>query len=116
MIIGPGGAPWIADGGLNAIVRVDPASLEVRVFPLPAGRAGANLSTAVFDGNASRLRISVSLLRSTTGTCLASSSALPTRLSVSLGGLVVFRFGTWRAIRVSSGRACRARLAWPDRS
>ena len=51
VIIGPDGAPWITDGGLNAIVRVDPASLEVLVFPLPAGRADANLNTAVFGGD-----------------------------------------------------------------
>jgi len=51
VIVGPDGAPWITDGGLNAIVRVDPASFEVRTYPLPADRAGANLNTAVFDGN-----------------------------------------------------------------
>src|SRR3954451_5560521 len=35
VIIGPDGAPWITDGGLNAIVRVDPKSEEVKIFPLP---------------------------------------------------------------------------------
>jgi virginiamycin B lyase len=49
VIIGPDGAPWITDGGLNAIVRVDPATEQVKSFPLPAGRAGANLNTATFD-------------------------------------------------------------------
>lgn len=49
MIVGPDGAPWITDGGLNAIVRVDPQSSEVKVFALPAGRASANLNTAAFD-------------------------------------------------------------------
>ena len=34
VIVGPDGAPWITDGGLNAIVRVDPAHDEGR--PLPA--------------------------------------------------------------------------------
>ena len=29
VIVGPDGAPWITDGGLNAIVRVDPATREV---------------------------------------------------------------------------------------
>ena len=38
VIVGPDGAPWITDGGLNAIVRVDPATSEVQTFPLP-GRA-----------------------------------------------------------------------------
>jgi virginiamycin B lyase len=50
VIVGPDGAPWITDGGLNAIVRVDPATEEVSVFPLPTGTAYANLNTATFDG------------------------------------------------------------------
>jgi hypothetical protein len=49
VIVGPDGAPWITDGGLNAIVRVDPGSSDVRRYPLPAGRGSANLNTAVFD-------------------------------------------------------------------
>jgi virginiamycin B lyase len=49
VIVGPDGAPWITDGGLNAIVRVDPATETVQVFPLPAGSEYANLNTAVFD-------------------------------------------------------------------
>jgi virginiamycin B lyase len=49
VIVGPDGAPWITDSGLNAIVRVDPATEEVQSFPLPAGRGSANLNTAVFD-------------------------------------------------------------------
>ena len=49
VIVGPDGAPWITDGGLNAIVRVDPRTRRVRRFPLP-GRGGyANLNTAAFD-------------------------------------------------------------------
>src|SRR5437868_70653 len=35
VIIGPDGAPWVTDGGLNAIVRVDPKTEEVKVFRLP---------------------------------------------------------------------------------
>jgi virginiamycin B lyase len=35
VILGPDGVPWITDGGLNAIVRVDPKTEEVKVFPLP---------------------------------------------------------------------------------
>lgn len=49
VIIGPDGAPWVTDGGLNAIVRVDPLSKQVRSWPLPADAAGANLNTATFD-------------------------------------------------------------------
>jgi virginiamycin B lyase len=49
VIVGPDGAPWITDGGLNAIVRVDPQTNEVRKFPLPAERRAANLNTATFD-------------------------------------------------------------------
>ena len=49
VIVGPDGAPWVTDGGLNAIVRVDPVTQEVKRFPLPADRPNANLNTAVFD-------------------------------------------------------------------
>lgn len=49
VIVGPDGAAWVTDGGLNAILRVDPVTSEVRRFPLPAGRPNANLNTAVFD-------------------------------------------------------------------
>jgi virginiamycin B lyase len=49
VIIGPDGAPWITDSGLNAIVRVDPQTEAVQVFPLPADSGYANLNTAVFD-------------------------------------------------------------------
>jgi virginiamycin B lyase len=30
--IGPDNAPWITDGGLNAIVRIDPKTEEVKIF------------------------------------------------------------------------------------
>ena len=49
MIVGPDGAPWITDGGLNAIVRVDPRTQRVRRFPLPSRSVYANLNTATFD-------------------------------------------------------------------
>jgi virginiamycin B lyase len=49
VIVGPDGAPWITDGGLNAIVRVDPRTRRVRRFPLPRAGAFANLNTATFD-------------------------------------------------------------------
>ncbi len=49
VIVGPDGAPWITDSGLNAIVRVDPVTEEVQVFPLPAEFPRANLNTATFD-------------------------------------------------------------------
>jgi virginiamycin B lyase len=51
VIVGPDGAAWITDSGLNAIVRVDPISEEVQRFPLPADRRNANLNTAAFDGD-----------------------------------------------------------------
>jgi virginiamycin B lyase len=47
VIVGPDGAPWVTDGGQNAIVRVDPASSEVKVFRLPG--PNVNLNTAAFD-------------------------------------------------------------------
>jgi virginiamycin B lyase len=43
------GTAWVTDGGLNAVLRVDAATREVRRFPLPADRAGANLNTATLD-------------------------------------------------------------------
>ncbi len=49
VIVGPDGAPWITDGGRNAIVRVDPATRQVRAFPLPADAGYANLNTLTFD-------------------------------------------------------------------
>jgi virginiamycin B lyase len=49
VIVGPDGAPWITDGGQNAIVRVDPETKKVEVFPLPANTPRANLNTAAFD-------------------------------------------------------------------
>jgi virginiamycin B lyase len=49
VIVGPDGAPWITDSGLNAIVRVDPETEEVQVFPLPEGQGNVNLNTAAFD-------------------------------------------------------------------
>jgi virginiamycin B lyase len=49
VIVGPDGAPWITDGGLNAIVRVDPATEAIQRFPLPQGSTNANLNTATFD-------------------------------------------------------------------
>ena len=49
VVVGPDGAPWITDGGQNAIVRVDPATREVRRWPLPASAQNANLNTLTFD-------------------------------------------------------------------
>jgi virginiamycin B lyase len=49
VIVGPDGAPWITDSGLNAIVRVDPETEQVQKFPLPAESGYANLNTAAFD-------------------------------------------------------------------
>jgi virginiamycin B lyase len=49
VIVGPDNAAWVTDGGLNAIVRVDPATRAVRTWPLPADASGVNLNTATFD-------------------------------------------------------------------
>lgn len=51
VIVGPDGAAWVTDSGQNAIVRVDPTSRAVKLFPLPASSAHANLNTAAFDGS-----------------------------------------------------------------
>lgn len=51
VIVGPDGAPWITDGGLNAVVRVDPITEEVKVYGLPEDTGYGNLNTATFDPN-----------------------------------------------------------------
>src|SRR5205809_3336886 len=43
------GAPWLTDGGQNAIVRVDPKTRQVKVYPLPSDSGYTNLNTAIFD-------------------------------------------------------------------
>jgi virginiamycin B lyase len=48
--VGPDGAAWVTDSGLNAIVRVDPSTFAVSRFPLPR-TANVHLNTAAFDGN-----------------------------------------------------------------
>jgi virginiamycin B lyase len=49
VIVAADGAPWITDSGLNAIVRVDPKTHEVKTWRLPEAKGYANLNTAVFD-------------------------------------------------------------------
>ena len=49
VIVGPDGAPWLTDGGSNAIVRVDPKTHEVKTWALPDSRGYVNLNTAAFD-------------------------------------------------------------------
>jgi virginiamycin B lyase len=49
VIVGPDGAAWITDQGLNAIVRVDNATDVVTVFPIPVASSQPN--TATFDLN-----------------------------------------------------------------
>ncbi|WP_458719681.1 Vgb family protein [Candidatus Nitrosocosmicus sp. R] len=51
VIAGPDGAPWITDGGLNAIVRVDPFTEDVTTYSLPQTVGYTNLNTATFDNN-----------------------------------------------------------------
>ena len=51
VIVGPDGAAWVTDGGLNTIVRVDAETMAVETFPLPAETGNANLNTAAFDGD-----------------------------------------------------------------
>jgi len=43
------GAPWLTDGGQNAIVRVDHKTKAVTKWPLPESRGYFNLNTATFD-------------------------------------------------------------------
>jgi virginiamycin B lyase len=50
VVAGADGAPWLTDGGQNAIVRVDPKTRAVKVWSLPADSGYTNLNTAIFDG------------------------------------------------------------------
>jgi len=45
----PDGAAWVTDGGQNAIVRVEPFTKIVKLYPLPKEFPDANLNTATFD-------------------------------------------------------------------
>ena len=47
VIVGPDGAAWVTDGGLNAILRVDGETFALSQYPVPG--ANANLNTAVID-------------------------------------------------------------------
>jgi virginiamycin B lyase len=49
VIIGPDGAEWVTDGGLNAIVRVSADGTGIKRYTLPAGRTHNDLNTAAFD-------------------------------------------------------------------
>jgi virginiamycin B lyase len=49
VIVGPDHAAWVTDGGQNAIVRVDPATKQVRAWPLPGDSGHANLNTLTFE-------------------------------------------------------------------
>jgi virginiamycin B lyase len=49
VIVGPDDAPWITDGGLNAIVRVDPNTKNVTTYQVPERFGNVNLNTATFD-------------------------------------------------------------------
>lgn len=49
VVVGPDGAPWVTDTGLNAIVRVDPATSAVRRFDVPSGTGRVGMHTAAFD-------------------------------------------------------------------
>jgi virginiamycin B lyase len=50
VIIGPDGAPWFTDGGQNAIVRIDPISKAITVWPLPLeSMPFVKLGGAAFD-------------------------------------------------------------------
>lgn len=49
VVLGPDGAPWVTEGGQNAIARVDPKDHKVTLFKLPESEGYANLNTGVFD-------------------------------------------------------------------
>ncbi len=47
VIVGPDGAAWVTDGGLNAILKVESATYTITQYPVPG--ANANLNTAAID-------------------------------------------------------------------
>src|SRR5215204_6088637 len=47
VIVGPDGAAWVTDSGLNAMVRVENETHTLSQYPVP--RENANLNTAVLD-------------------------------------------------------------------
>jgi virginiamycin B lyase len=47
VIVGPDGAAWVTDGGLNAIVKVESETQALSIYPVPG--ANANLNTAAID-------------------------------------------------------------------
>src|SRR5262245_65847896 len=49
VIMAPDGSAWLTDGGPNAMVRFDPATRAIKVFPLPKELPRANPNTAVVD-------------------------------------------------------------------
>jgi virginiamycin B lyase len=49
VVLDADGAPWLTDGGQNAIVRVDPHTRAVKAWRLPQATGYANLNTAIFD-------------------------------------------------------------------
>ncbi|MDH4582765.1 lyase [Pseudomonas sp. BN415] len=51
LVVDPEGAAWVADPGLDALVRVDPEDLAVRTFPLKGTAAGTGLEGLAQDRN-----------------------------------------------------------------
>lgn len=49
VVLAQDGAPWLTDGGQNAIVRVEPRTRAVKTWKLPDDAGYSNLNTAVFD-------------------------------------------------------------------
>ena len=47
VIVGPDGAAWVTDGGLNSIVKVESETFALAQYPVPG--ANANLNTAAID-------------------------------------------------------------------
>ncbi len=51
VILGRDGAPWIVDVGRNAILKVDPRTRAVQVWPLPDAAGYVELNAAAFDSD-----------------------------------------------------------------
>jgi virginiamycin B lyase len=51
VILGRDGTPWIVDSGRNAILKVDPRTRAVQVWPVPDAAGYVELNAAAFDGD-----------------------------------------------------------------
>ena len=122
VIVGPDGAPWITDGGLNAIVRVDPRTRRGQGVPAaglragrepqhrrlrPRGHALVHRAERLLRPPRSRDRAPPRLAGAAAATARTGSPSRPRATSTTRRSPAA----TSRRIDVRTGRATRARAA-----